>query len=81
MANFFSKTIKELVELIKELIAVWHYISDILAILEVVNLISTHGTYEGLILWIVSAMVSGVIAEVFESVIPTPLRVILKELT
>lgn len=60
---------------IREFVAIWHYISDVLALIEFIQLISGNGLLGGLVLWVVSASISGLIAEFFESMIPTPLRI------
>lgn len=70
----------EIFRVIKELVAIWHYISDILVIAEILQLVSEHGTIEGLVLWLVSSIVSGLLAELLQSLIPTPLRLILRRL-
>jgi hypothetical protein len=65
---------------IREIIAIWHYLSDIMAVLEILQLVSANGTFEGLALWMGSAIASAVIAEIFQSLIPTPLRLFLGRL-
>jgi hypothetical protein len=47
-----------------------------MAVLELLQLISAHGTFEGLALWVASAITSAFIAEIFQAMIPTPLRLI-----
>jgi hypothetical protein len=46
-----------------------------MALLEIFQLISANGTFEGLALWLGSAIASAIIAEVVQSFIPTPLRI------
>jgi hypothetical protein len=77
--NRISFAISGLIYAIREIVALWHYISDIMALLEILQLISAHGTFEGLALWMGSAIASAVIAELFQSLIPTPLRILLRK--
>ena len=76
----FLTTITEILEVIKEIIAIFHYISDIMAILELLKLMSMHGSVEGFIIWSITALISGFIAEFLQSNLPTPIRIILKKL-
>jgi hypothetical protein len=69
-----------IISTIREIVAIWHYISDIMAVLELLQLISAHGTYEGLTLWVASAITSALIAEIFQAMIPTPLRILFHRL-
>lgn len=62
---------------IKELIAFWHWFSNLVAFL---TLISEKGVTEGSILWIISSLISGFVAEVLQTFIPSYLRPIFKYL-
>jgi hypothetical protein len=66
--------------LARELIAVWHYVSDIFALLEILNLMSSHGPIEGLVIWLISSALSAFLAELLKSYLPTPLRILLRGL-
>jgi hypothetical protein len=65
---------------VREAMAIWHYISDIMALLELLQLISAQGTFEGIALWMGSAIVSALLAEIFQAMIPTPLRIVFRRL-
>jgi hypothetical protein len=79
-AKDISSVVSGLIYTIREIVALWHYLSDIMALLEILQLISAHGTFEGLALWMGSAIASALIAEVFQSLIPTPLRILFRAL-
>jgi hypothetical protein len=72
--------LKPIFVLARELIAIWHYVSDIFALLEILNLMSSHGPIDGLMIWLISSALSAFFAELFKSYLPTPLRILLKGL-
>lgn len=80
MVERVSEIVNSAVSVMREIAAAWHYISDIMALLEILKLISAHGAIEGLVLWVVSSVVSASIAELLESILPTPLRILLRRL-
>jgi hypothetical protein len=77
MAETGSNVIKKLIEFIREASAIVHYFSDILVIISVYNIIFEQGATGPVIIWVVAALISGVIAELLKSHLPTPLRIIL----
>ena len=64
--------------LARELIAIWHYVSDIFVLVEILNIMSSHGPIEGLVIWLISSALSAFIAELLKSYLPTPLRILLR---
>jgi len=72
-----SKELTNLLKDIKELIALWHWLSNLVAFL---TLISEKGITEGSLLWIISSVISGIIAELVGTFIPSYLRPIFKYL-
>jgi hypothetical protein len=80
MAETISEIISGAIKFIREIVAIWHYVSDIMALIEILQLISAHGAVDGLIIWLASSIVSGFLAELLESLLPTPLRPILRKL-
>lgn len=72
-----SREIRNLIGEIRELIAFWHWFSNLVALL---TLMSERGITEGAIAWIISGLVSGLIAEIVQTVIPSYLRPIFKYL-
>jgi hypothetical protein len=75
-----TMVLDEFLRVIREFVALWHWISDILAVTEILQLVSEHGVIGSLALWLVSSIVSGLLAELLQSLIPTPLRPILRRL-
>jgi len=69
--------LKSLIKLAKELIAVWHWLSNLIALL---TAISEHGTTAGVVNWLISGLVSSLIAEAIKAMIPTYLRPVFKHL-
>ena len=78
MAEIFSDVIKELIGFIREFFAIIHYFSDFMAIIELYMLIYENGAVGRVIVWLLVALVSAVIAELLKSHLPTPLRIILR---
>jgi len=78
MAEPISDVIKELIEFIREASAIIHYFSDIMAIVSLYNIIFEHGTVGEFIIWVITALISAVIAELLKSHIPTPFRLVLR---
>jgi hypothetical protein len=72
-----SSLIKEVVEFIRETAAIIHYFSIIVAIISIYSLIYGQGTVGAIIAWLLTALLSAVIAELLKSQIPTLLRIIL----
>jgi len=78
MVETSSDVIKEFVRFIRELSAIIHYFSDIMAVISVYNMIFEHGAVGTSIIWVITALISGVIAELLKSYLPTPLRLVLR---
>ena len=77
MADYISTIIKELIGFIREALAIIHYFSDFMAIISLYTMLFEQGTSGSIIIWLITALISGVIAELLKSHIPTPLRIIL----
>jgi hypothetical protein len=77
MADCLSDAMKELVGFVREFFAILHYFSDLVAAILIYNLIFEYGTVGTLLIWLVVALISAVIAELLKSKLPTPLRLIL----
>jgi hypothetical protein len=76
MATSASDAIRELVGFIRESAAIIHYFSDIIIVITLYNAIFEHGDAQIIILWLLIALISAVIAEVLKSRLPTPLRIL-----
>ena len=76
MAENSSNVIKELVGFIRESFAILHYFSDIVAAISLYNLIFENSAVTAVIIWVIAALIFGVIAELLKSHLPTPLRII-----
>lgn len=79
MAETILDVIKELIEFVREASAVIHYFSNFMVIISLYNLIFEHNTVGTIIVWVVTALISAVIAELLKSHIPTPLRIVLRK--
>jgi hypothetical protein len=71
-----SDAIRELVRFIRESAAIIHYFSDIVIVITLYNAIFEHGDVVAIILWLLIALISAVIAELLKSRLPTPLRIL-----
>jgi len=69
--------LKELFSFIREAFAIIHYFSDLMAIISLYNMLFEEGTGGTVIIWVIALIISGVIAELLKSHLPTPLRIIL----
>jgi len=76
MAEKSSDAITELVGFIRESAAIIHYFSDIVAAISLYNVIFENSAVAMFIIWIIAALISGIIAELLKSHLPTPLRII-----
>ena len=77
MVNVLSDLMKEITGLIREFSAIIHYFSDFMAAILLYNLIFENGTFGIVLIWIAIGLISGIIAELLKSNLPTPLRIIL----
>jgi hypothetical protein len=78
VAETISDVIKELLGFIREASAIIHYFSDLMVIISVYNIIFEHGSVGTVIIWLITALISAVIAELLKSRLPTPLRIVLR---
>lgn len=76
MAETSSDAIKEIVGFIRESSAIVHYFSDIVAVISLYNVIFENSAVATVIIWVIAALISAVIAELLKSHLPTPLRII-----
>lgn len=70
-----SRELRSLLGELKQIIALWHWASNIIAFF---TLISEKGITQGAIFWIISGIISGFVAEVLQTFIPSYLRPIFK---
>jgi len=70
-----AKELKGLLKEVKELIALWHWLSNLIAFL---TAISEHGITEGVIIWLISGFLSAIVSEFIKTLIPSYLRPIFK---
>ena len=76
MAETISDVLKELVGFIRESSAIVHYFSDFMTAIALYNIIFEQGAVGAVIIWLITAVISAVIAELLKSQLPTPLRII-----
>ena len=76
MAENRADVIKEIVGFIRESSAILHYFSDIVAAISLYNVIFENSAVTAVIIWVIAALIFGVIAELLKSHLPTPLRII-----
>jgi len=77
MAEMFSDVMKELIEFIREFFAILHYFSDFIVAILIHKLIFEFGAVGIVLIWLMIALISAVIAELLKSKLPTSLRIIL----
>ena len=77
MSTLLSDLIKEIAGLVREFFAILHYFSDLMVAILLYNLIFENGTAGLIFIWIVTGLISAVIAELLRSKLPTPLRLLL----
>lgn len=76
MAETNSDLKKELVGFIREATAIIHYFSDIIVVISLHNVIFENTALASVIIWLMVALITAVIAEFLKSRLPTPLRII-----
>ena len=76
MAEKSSDVTTKLLGFIRESSAIIHYFSDIVATISLYNVIFENSAVAMVIIWIIAALISGVLAELLKSHLPTPLRII-----
>jgi hypothetical protein len=73
-----ADVITELIGFIREASAIVHYFSDIVVVILVYNVIFERGDAGTIIIWVLTALISAVIAELLKSRLPTPLRIVFR---
>jgi hypothetical protein len=73
-----ADVITEVIGFIREASAIVHYFSDIIVIISVYNVIFEQGDAVTIIVWVLTALIAAVIAELFKSRLPTPLRLVFR---
>ena len=74
MTKIISDVIKGINEFIREASAITHYFSDLIVGISLYNLIFEHGSVSMVITWLIIGLISGIIAELLKSHLPTPFR-------
>ena len=74
-----SDMLKEIISFVRESFAIIHYFSDLMAVISVYNLIFEQGSFGIIMVWLIIALTSGIIAELLRSNLPTLLRIILRK--
>jgi hypothetical protein len=72
-----THALRELLRPFMELIALWHWLSNLIAFL---TAISEHGITEGVIIWLFSGFVSAIVSEIVQTFIPSYLRPVVRYL-
>lgn len=70
-----ERALHGLLEDLKELFAIWHWLSNLIAFLTV---ISEHGLTEGAIIWLLSGFFTAIISEIIMTRVPSYLRPFVK---
>jgi len=78
MADSNPNLVKELIGLFREASAIIHYFSDFVTIISFYNMVFEHGGAGTVIIWLVISFVSGIVAELLKSHLPTLLRIIFR---
>ena len=81
MARNFSNITKELIGFIGEASAIIHYFSDLMTILSLYGIIFENSSAGTVIIWLVTALVSAITAELLKSRLPTLLRIVLRKIS
>jgi len=75
MGKDLERALRELLREVKELIALWHWLSNLIALL---TAISEHGITGGVVIWLISGLLSAIVSEVIRTSIPSYLRPIFR---
>ena len=81
MSKTISDGIKEIIGFVRESSAIIHYFSDLMVVISVYNLIFELSSIGMVIVWLILALTSGIVAEILKSTLPTLLRLILRKKT
>jgi hypothetical protein len=78
--NDVASALGSVIDNIAEVLSLVHWLSDVVFLLSLFQLLNPNGVIQGYLFWIssslVTSLVSGIIAELLASAIPTPLRVL-----
>ena len=77
MADVLSGLVKELAGLFREFFAILHYFSDFMMAVLFYGLVFENSVVGPFFVWFVVGLISAVLAELFKSKLPTPLRLVL----
>lgn len=75
MTQELSHALREFLRPFMELVALWHWLSNLIAFL---TAISEHGITAGVIIWLLSGFASGIVSEIAQTVVPSYLRPIVR---
>jgi hypothetical protein len=75
MAQVLKDLLRDLSRPFVELIALWHWLSNLIAFL---TAISEHGMTGGVIIWLFSGFASAIVSEAIQTSVPSYLRPIVK---
>ena len=81
MSKTISDGIKEIIGFVRESSAIIHYFSDLMVVISVYNFIFELSSIGMVIVWLILALTSGIVAEILKSTLPTLLRLILRKKT
>ena len=79
MPKTSSDGIKEIIGFVRESSAIIHYFSDLMVVISVYNLIFEFSSVGMVIVWLIIALISGIVAEILKSTLPTLLRLIFRK--
>ena len=79
MSKTISDGIKEIIGFVRESSAIIHYFSDLMVVISVYNLIFELSSIGMVIVWLILALTSGIVAEILKSTLPTLLRLIFRK--
>jgi len=69
-----------IISAVREIIAVLHWFSNVVALLKMLDVVSQLGSLVDVFGWLIASLASSFLAELLKSQIPTLLRLILREL-
>ncbi len=76
--NEVASALGSVIDNIAEVLSLVHWLSDFVFLLSLLQLLNSNGVIQGYLIWLtsslVTSLVSGIIAELLTSAIPTPLR-------
>ena len=81
MPKTTSDVIQGIIGFVRESSAIIHYFSELMVVISVYNLIFELSSIGMVIVWLIIALTSGVVAELLKSALPTLLRLIFRKKT